>query len=81
MIKSIAKVEPTSLLFNILFPENSSFRTDASPAAVACINRAMLHLKGKLNHEFPPHYINPSTRTSFPSTIEGVLISSNMKVG
>jgi hypothetical protein len=55
----------TGILFDLLFPESENFRSNILPEAKHCIHRAMGHLSGDVQR---------GGTSSYPSTVEGVLV-------
>jgi hypothetical protein len=73
MKQTIKLQSPIGLLFSILFPESTGFRSTLTPSAAHVVIRAMQH-------------INSSKRalgkipTTYPSTENGVVIPFEVKV-
>ena len=61
-------MNPIMVLFNVLFPEATNFRSHMSPDAKHCIMRAMQYLDGR------------GTGNTYPSTKDGVLLPFIVKV-
>ena len=68
MNATVKSITAGQVLFNVLFPEHSMFRSHMSAEASHCIMRAGLHISGK------------GTGNTYPSTKDGELLPFIVKV-